>query len=198
MAKQVDISAASGVPNVERLTFSDLKVHYGTGRSYLIKKDGKKNVTGYRHGVMTNSGVYEIHEWKRLVKQLIEESGEQELQAQLLEWEREHSYGRRSDKEIEQSTLKLHASRIFDDRQWRDFIPFNRRFRPEALKGVEFLWIRTPCCEAPGQVTREQADAADARGGQILCPHCGRLNTYRICEKQEESERTGGLNNDVF
>lgn len=194
MAKQTDTPAVAGVPGVEGLTFSDLEVHYGAGRSYLIKKDGKKNVTGYRHGVMTKSGDYEIYEWKRLVRQLIEQSGEQELQAQLFKWEREHSYGRRGDKEIEEYALELHASRIFDDRQWCDFIPFNREFRPEALEGVEFLWIWTPCCETPGQVTREQADAADARGGQILCPHCGRLNTYRICEKQEESERTGGMN----
>lgn len=117
MAKQTDTPAVADVPGVEGLTFSDLEVHYGTGRSCLIKKDGKRNVTRYRHGVMTKSGDYEIHEWKRLVRQLIEQSGEQELQAQLIQWEREHRYARCNDKEIEQSALELHARRIFDDRQ---------------------------------------------------------------------------------
>ena len=35
------------------LTFADLRVHYYTGRSYLISGEGRDKVFGYRHGVMT-------------------------------------------------------------------------------------------------------------------------------------------------
>ena len=36
------------------LTFADLRVHYYTGRSYLISGEGRDKVFGYRHGVMTD------------------------------------------------------------------------------------------------------------------------------------------------
>ena len=32
------------------LTFADLRVHYYTGRSYLISGEGRNKVFGYRHG----------------------------------------------------------------------------------------------------------------------------------------------------
>ena len=38
------------------LTFADLRVHYYTGRSYLISGEGRDKVFGYRHGVMTDIG----------------------------------------------------------------------------------------------------------------------------------------------
>lgn len=39
------------------LTFADLRVHYYTGRSYLISGEGRDKVFGYRHGVMTISEI---------------------------------------------------------------------------------------------------------------------------------------------
>ena len=38
------------------LTFAALRVHYYTGRSYLISGEGRDKVFGYRHGVMTDIG----------------------------------------------------------------------------------------------------------------------------------------------
>lgn len=38
------------------LTFAALRVHYYTGRSYLISGEGRNKVFGYRHGVMTDIG----------------------------------------------------------------------------------------------------------------------------------------------
>lgn len=65
------------------LTFADLRVHYYTGRSYLISGEGRDKVFGYRHGVMTDIGDLPEAEWTRLAKQLIRQSGEQELYQQL-------------------------------------------------------------------------------------------------------------------
>ena len=59
------------------LTFADLRVHYYTGRSYLISGEGRDKVFGYRHGVMTDIGDLPEAEWTRLAKQLIRQSGEQ-------------------------------------------------------------------------------------------------------------------------
>lgn len=64
------------------LTFADLRVHYYTGRSYLISGEGRNKVFGYRHGVMTDIGDLPEAEWTRLAKRLIRQSGEQELYQQ--------------------------------------------------------------------------------------------------------------------
>ena len=58
-------------------------IHYYTGRSYLISGEGRDKVFGYRHGVMTDIGDLPEAEWTRLAKQLIRQSGEQELYQQL-------------------------------------------------------------------------------------------------------------------
>lgn len=78
------------------LTFADLRVHYYTGRSYLISGEGRDKVFGYRHGVMTDIGDLPEAEWTRLAKQLIRQSGEQELYQQLFAWEREQSHWEQS------------------------------------------------------------------------------------------------------
>ena len=74
----------------EHLTFEDLRYLYGTGQSYIISNDGRKNYYGYRVGVMTRLGDLEISQWEMLLRRLIERSGEQELQEYLLNWVTEH------------------------------------------------------------------------------------------------------------
>ena len=66
------------------LTFAALRVHYYTGRSCLISGEGRNKVFGYRHGVMTDIGDLPEAEWTRLAKQLIRQSGEQELYLSLI------------------------------------------------------------------------------------------------------------------
>lgn len=61
------------------LTFADLRVHYYTGRSYLVSGEGRNKVVSYRSGVMTDIGDITDTEWIRLTKQMIEQAGEQEL-----------------------------------------------------------------------------------------------------------------------
>ncbi|MFR7742975.1 MAG: hypothetical protein ACLU3I_06595 [Acutalibacteraceae bacterium] len=51
---------------------------------------------GYRHGVMTDIGDLPEAEWTRLAKQLIRQSGEQELYQQLFAWEEHKPLGTKS------------------------------------------------------------------------------------------------------
>lgn len=170
------------------LTFENLRVRYGTSRSYIIREEGRNRVYGTRIGVMTNLGDLDQEEWKRLAQQLIQSSGEERLQAALLEWTQEKTRWLHGKQEQEQYALELHMSRIFDQPEWVDYIPFNRRYRPEALDTARLAWIVTPCCRKPGQVTKEQLDKAERMDHQIFCPHCGRSIDYRICDPEEQPD----------
>lgn len=107
------------------LTFAALRVHYYTGRSYLISGEGRNKVFGYRHGVMTDIGDLPEAEWTRLAKQLIRQSGEQELYQQLFAWEREQSHWEQSPSQFELDVLSLHMARLPDNPAWCDFMHNN-------------------------------------------------------------------------
>lgn len=119
--------------NEQLPTFSDLRVHYETGRAYLISQYGREKKYGYRNGVQTDIGDLEVSEWKRLVCELIERSGEKELQEQLVGWVKAHCMWLHTKEEVELYALKLHASRIFDNKEWVDYIAFNQAYRPKIL-----------------------------------------------------------------
>ena len=128
------------IENVHReLTFADLRIHYYTGQSYLISGEGRNKVFGYRHGVMTDIGDLPEDEWARLARQLIERHGEQELYQQLLTWEKDHSHWKRRELRFELDVLSMHIARLPDDPAWCNFIPFNRKYRPEMLCHAEIL-----------------------------------------------------------
>ena len=172
----------------KQITFENLRVRYGTSRSYIISGEGRNRVYGNRVGMMTNLGDLEQKEWKRLAQQLIQSSGEEQLQAALLEWTQEKAQWLRGKQEQEQYALELHMSRIFDRPEWVDYIPFNRRYRPEVLKTASLAWIVTPCCQKPGQVTKEQLDRAEHMDHRIFCPYCGRSTDYCICDPEEQPD----------
>lgn len=65
---------------IEKLKFSDLRVHYGTGRSIHVSGTGRDKKFRYRCGAMTDLGDLEISEWKSLLNALIEYHGEKEIQ----------------------------------------------------------------------------------------------------------------------
>lgn len=109
--------------SLDHLTFADLRVHYGTGRAFLIRQEYRRNVYGYRKGVKTDLGDLEEKDWIQLATGLILKSGEQQLQKNLLEWEQEHNYCKSSPKEMEMTALELHMARIFDDPLW---VPISR------------------------------------------------------------------------
>lgn len=167
------------------ISFETLRVHYCTGRSYLIKGEGRNKIYGYRHGVMTDLGDLEKSEWISLMKELIEQHGEQVLQEHLRQWCQERFPRFHRKDELEQEALELHAARIFDDPEWVSYIPFNRRYRPEVLETARLVWIRTECCQTPSQVTMEQLDMVDHRDGRIACPVCGRWSQFRRYVKED-------------
>ena len=108
------------------LTFADLRIHYYTGHSYLISGEGRNKVIGYRSGVMTDIGDLSEDEWIGLAKQLIHQSGEQELYQQLLTWEKEHRHWKRKEPQLELDVLSMHIARLPDDPAWCDFMQLSQ------------------------------------------------------------------------
>ena len=115
------------------MTFTELRVHYRTGRAYTISGSGRDRVTGYRSGIMCDLGDIEESEWCQMVRDLIDQSGEKELHNQLLEYIRETYPWCKTKAEREQEALELHTCRIFDNKKWVSFTEFNQKYRPEVL-----------------------------------------------------------------
>lgn len=171
------------------ITFENLRYQYGTGRAYTISGTGRNRVTGYRVGVQTKLGDFEISEWMDLMQDLIEKSGEQALHAALIEWLSEHNYRKASKSDIAREAMELHSNRIFDREEWADFLPFNRRYRPDALSGVETVDVFMDCCQQWGAVTRRRLECdRSIYGKRVSCPICGRLSEYQ--SEESENEKT--------
>lgn len=165
------------------LTFSDLRVRFGTGRAYVISGSGRDRVYGYRSGYMCDAGDLEAGEWRSLVRDLIERSGEQELHRQLLEFMKKAYPWCRTKEEREKEALELHACRIFDNPQWVDFVAFNETYRPELLNSVELQWVRCECCKKPGRVTQARLELDMKKSEKLVCcPICGRWSAYTMIQ----------------
>lgn len=162
--------------------FAELRLHYRTGRSYLIRGSGRNKVFGYRNGVMTDLGDLELSDWIGRIKALISRFGEQEIYENLLQWLKEHNYASESLQDLQLNALEIHSMRIFDDPEWVGYILWNRRFRPDALDESALIWIETECCHKPGQTTKEQIKRAYQ--GRVYCPHCGRHSAYTECSQK--------------
>lgn len=135
---------------------------------------------GYRHGMMTNLGDLDPEKWSHMVKRVIEREGEQDLFKALLSWVKDHDVLRLSKSEQEEKALILHASHIFDNEGWVDFVAFNRKYRPHLLKDAALVEVITACCQKPGTVTEKQIQNKICSGGTIPCPHCGRWSEYQL------------------
>ena len=166
------------------LTFADLRVYYGTGRAYTISGKGRDRVTGYRSGVKCNLGDIEVNEWAAMVRELIAQSGEQELYEQLHTHTKEHNCRKSTKSELEQKVLELHAARIFDDPLWVDFIPFNKRFRPQYLQTVRLVSVMPECCKTVGLLTESRYRDGSPNREENYCPHCGRWTQISLVQEQ--------------
>jgi len=164
------------------LTFDKIRWKYSTG---IDESTGKREnkVFKYRSGVMTEIGDIEISVWCKLAETLIASEGENELHRKLMEHlkERPNSMYRNLD-EVRQHALQLHVMRIFDDPAWVDYIPFNRKYRPEAVSHKQFIHEITPCCQKTGEITSEQI-RFDGTEKKTFCPHCGRFITFQRMEE---------------
>lgn len=173
--------------NLADVSFADIRYRVGTGRAHTEKDGHGKKTCHYRVGVSTPIGDIEESVWYQVANALIEREGETELFSQLKDWVKDHIAWVRTKDEISQYAMRLHVNRIFDDPEWVDFLPFNKKYRPEALDGVETVFVKTECCALPGNVTAAQVKRA--YDGLVCCPHCGRFSAFEL-EKVHLFERT--------
>lgn len=75
--------------------------------------------------------------------------------------------------------LILYASRMFEDEMWVGYIPFNRKYCPDAIKEKHFVTVIAECCNKPGEVTCARFDSGDT-----ICPVCGR--SIKVTEINEQ------------
>ena len=125
------IDSRSSLP--ERLTYESIRFRTHTGRSFLMSDRGFKKKYGYRHGVQTPIGDIEENLWYELMRELITQNGDTILFEQLLEWYTDIPVAGKSKIEIEQYVLRCFSHRLFDDKAWVDYIPFNQKYRPMIL-----------------------------------------------------------------
>ena len=165
--------------DVSKLTFEDVRVHYGTGRSYTVQGNYEKKYF-YRNGKKTNIGDIEESVWRDIVRQMISIHSEDELFQNLSAWYSETGGVFRTKSEQELYILELHAVRIFDDPGWCDYIRFNQRYRPDMIDEGRLVTVWMDCCQKEGLTTKE---LYEKRYGELLpCPHCGRYSTFHIVE----------------
>lgn len=165
--------------NGKEISFAAVRCHYWTGQSVTIRGSCGEKKTVYRSGVQTDVGDIEVAAWEKLVQALIEEAGEQPLYDAMMEWLREHNYAKEKEKDLHRKAYELHASRIFDNELWVDFIPFNERFRPGIADNVKIVEIIPACCGRIGRITAKMLSAGSYPvRGRVACPHCGRFTRY--------------------
>lgn len=123
--------------DIQKLTFSQIRIRFHTGRAFVISGIGRDRKYGYRYGCMTEIGDIEISQWTELIQYLIERDSEQSLQKDMVSWVTETYPWLHTQKEREDYALSLHASRIFDCEEWFDYVEFNKLYRPEVLMGTK-------------------------------------------------------------
>lgn len=175
---------------MSKITFEGLRCHYQAGRSYVVSGEGRNRIYGYRHGIQCNLGDIERSEWMQMVRDVIVHNGEQGLHQQLLQYLTEHNYAKAPQTDLEFLALHLHASRIFDNEAWVDFLKFNRKYRPEIASSAKLVWIIPECCKKPGEVTQAILDFHKHIGNRSCCPHCGRWVRFKFYTTIEMEERT--------
>ena len=178
-----------------KLEFEDLRWQYGVFQS-TSTGSGREKRHGSWIGVKTELGEIEEKVWCQAAEKLIQQKGEQELLGYLTRWCSERNALKESAGEIRKRALQLHVDRIFDNPRWVDFVPFNRRYRPELLQTAHLVTVIIECCQKPGVVTQEQIDAA--HGGTISCPCCGRWSHFEVTDSvlgvsEHQTEQTNGM-----
>lgn len=165
---------------MKNFVFEDLRVHYGTGRSYTISGEGRNRVLGYRVGKKCNAGDIEVSEWCTLVKDAIEKAGEKDLYSQLHAFMSERNYIKAAKSALEEEALELHAARIFDNQEWVYFIDFNEQYRPHVLESVKVVTVLPECCKVPGRITRAGLERHGSGEEMNYCPHCKKWTGIRV------------------
>lgn len=164
--------------DVAALTLADIAHELSTGVS-IAQGAGRRKDYSYRSGVITPIGDIEDSLWQSLAEQLIDRCGERWLLKALVDWRKERNHWKLSAAELHREALESHSHRLFDSEKWVDYIPFNRKYRPELLSGRSFPKIRSRCrCGAVGEVTEHWLTRDTAP-----CPGCGAFYEYDIVEQ---------------
>ena len=166
---------------MSEVSYSDLRCHFQTGRSYVISGTGRNRIYGYRNGVQCNLGDLDRPEWCNLVHDVIHRECELELYHQLLQHLKDHNYARESNAQLEFKALELHAARIFDNPDWVDFLEFNRKYRPEVAASTRLILILPACCQKPGHITGSRYDKNQSEN---FCPLCGCWTKISLAEER--------------
>lgn len=167
---------------MSELSFAALRCHYQTGRSYVVSGEGRNRIYGYRNGVQCDLGDIERKDWCEMVHELIHREGEQELYQKLLQYLKDHNYAKESKSELEFKALELHASRIFDNEQWVDFLKFNQKYRPEVISSTRLILIMPECCKKPGYLTLSRYNLNTSYN---CCPNCGRWTRINLVKEEK-------------
>ena len=130
MGKNSLIDHISGIP--ANITFSDLRIHYGTGRAIHLSGSGKDKKYTYRAGIQTDLGDIEINVWQEAMRRLIHSCGEDALQQALVAYVTDNSFWWHTQVERQQEALSLHASRIFENQKWVDYDLFHHQYFPKV------------------------------------------------------------------
>lgn len=165
-----------GVSVEEQMTFAELAPQYDVMRGVTKVKNGRKDSALISY-VKIRAGEIERQQWQGMVRELIRETGEEELFQYLLEWTRERILWLKTEKERENYALELHTSRIFDDEDWVGFVPFNRKYRPERFASAGLASVTTECCGKECITTLTQLKNGN---GVVCCPFCGRFSAYKM------------------
>lgn len=175
MPKQID--SLSGI-DLDSLRLEDIRWHSSTGIA-ISSGSGRDRTYSYRTGVITDLGDIKTSLWRQIAEAVAQRRGEQWLVDALTEWERAHNYTKVSASQLRLEALHKYSMSLQDWPEWVDYIPFNRKYRPQVLEQAHIVTVFNACCGKPGEVTQEQIDRAWR--GQIACPCCGRWSLFSIC-----------------
>ena len=161
------------------ITLPKLRCKYGT---FQVRRDGTDRLGRKKYnnriGIQTDLGDLEIHLWSSLLRKAIEQSGEKALYNHLLAWQKQHNFVKQSKEELEEQTMDLFAGRIFDNPLWVDFVPFNRKYRPDYLATIDMVTVVNTCCRKPYQIPSERYE--QIQGKDSCCEHCGRHGPFQL------------------
>ncbi len=163
--------------NLVGLGLADIRFQFGTGVS-ISNGSGREKKYTYRNGVMTDIGDIKESIWYQLAEHFARFYGEEWLVDALEEWLKAHNYAKETGTQLHQHALQEYSMRLFDDPLWVAYLPFNRKYRPEALESAHIVTIIPDCCNKPGDTTREQILHAYQK--RVDCPHCGKWSEFAI------------------
>lgn len=118
--------------DIPSLGFEDIRYIFGTCVSHSSGR-GTEKKRSVRMGVQTEIGDIREDLWNQLAEQAIGLLGETCLLEALETWCREMGHYPRYGFDLHKVSLEIHSNQIFDGEEWIDYIPFNRRFRPEMM-----------------------------------------------------------------